>query len=66
MKRKSESKQLLDEEYNINGSAVVDSNVKKETAKETAKETIKESCEQSIDYCCCYCIYYNYLTGNFL
>lgn len=37
MKRKTDSKQLLDEEYNINGSAVVDSTTKKEIAKETCE-----------------------------
>jgi len=40
--RKTESKQLLDEEYNINGSAVVDN-----TVSNTINKPVKETSEKS-------------------
>jgi len=35
MKRKSDSKQILNDEYNINGTVVGDNTIKIETSKET-------------------------------
>jgi len=39
MKRKSDSKQILNDEYSINGTVVGDNTIKTETSKETGTAT---------------------------